>query len=656
MVILQWQKARMSRRAWLAVVLAVLAGLLAAACSGDGGVPVDPVPSITADVGDTSGDSAEDADGTERSALGDRPASDPRVILAGSGEFPVTQEHRPAVALPTAVRIGGDRIWAPWPPYPEPDRDPDEHSQPAVNGSHSELLDDLERGHHYVITQRQRWAAMPPYLPAAQDDFERGDRVARRRAGTESAWDLVIDPAGLAYETQLTVDRSAAYDHVSLCPPHPTPQTLGIDVGHSPQQRDRAAAAVEAFIVGMRSPGGRPMHSWGTTVNDVAKLLVYSPGEPMELALGGHSLTGTGFFPGDWSAQAKSWLTRLAAHGAVTDSLVGHAAVSHGPATLWEACSDLATITPGDYTASHRTRQLESLWARGLRLGFTAPPVERAWVADLSAAGHALAVVCHEPGRSYLIDASTRERRDGGTDHPAQVEAMWLTWSRLSFRVLRNALFEGGCDSDAFASAVQWLQDERDAHAAGIDWSEPRAWGSGVRNQWIAVREWVKIPQAEAWQAHRDHRWHLALWCQTGIPVGALVDGELLRPELSPHCTPEQWSALRDAAADAPEVTWELSATTWEPGASWHERMYLSPFKSLEQIFGCQPDGEVTAEAPAKPPDRQAKKPWPPGSLPLTPADHAYPRPAPPCAQAAWPPPTENYWWPEGSPLAEASS
>ena len=282
--------------------------------------------------------------------------------------------------------------------------------------------------------------------------------------------------------------------------------------------------------------------------------------------------------------------------GAVTDSLVGHAVVSTGPQTLWEACSDLAAITPGVYTASHRTRQLESLWARGLRLEFTAPPVERAWVADISAAGQALAVVCHPPGKSYLVDASTGDRLDAGADHAARVEAMWLTWSRLSYRVLRNALFEGDCGDPALGLALEWLEQAKSDHAATIDWSTRRRGPPACATSGSRCAVDRRSPR-RAWRAHRDHRWHLAHWCQTGIPVGALVDGELLRPDLAPHCTPEQWSALADAAAAAPEVTWELSATRWEPGASWHERMYLSPFKSLDEVLGCEPDEAAIAKS-----------------------------------------------------------
>jgi hypothetical protein len=639
--------------------LLAFGGALAAACSGDGGEPVDLAPSISVDTGDGTIDDVGSADAEQGSLLGDQPAVDARPIVAGNGEYPVSEVHRAQSALPPAVQIGSGRIWVPWPPYPEADLDAGQGSRPVVAGSRSELLGDVGRGHDYVVAQRTQWEAMPPYLPAARTALSEGARVASRRGGTESAWELVVDPAELGHETRLNADRSAAYDHVALCPPHPTPGALGVDPGSTDAERDRASAAIEAFIIGMRSPGGRPMHSWGTTVNDIAKLLVYSPGEPMELALGGHSLADVGFFPGDWSVQAKRWLTRRAAQGAVTDSLVGHAAVSTGPATLWEACSDLATIIPGVYSESHRTRQLESLWARGLRLEFTAPPVERAWVADLSAAGHALAVICHPPGQSFLVDASTGERLDAGTSHRPQVEAMWLTWSRLSYRVLRNALFEGSCDSAAFSRATQWLHDEKAAHAATLDWSEPRAWGSGVRNQWVAVRAWIDVSQAEAWQAHRDHGWHLAFWCQTGIPLGALVDGELQRPAVADRCTPAQWAALSQAAASAPVVDWELSATQWTPGVSWHERMYLSPFKSLEQILGCLPDTEATAAASRRqsglPAQQRPKRPWPPGSLPLTPDGHGYPRPMPPCPDAGWPPQSDRFWWPEAEALAEVS-
>ena len=644
MVLHQSQDAKAGRRR---ISAAAVVALLAAACSGGDAEPVDLGPPISAKPSVATAEMTADAPPL-------RPATEPRPITAGDGSFPArpAQPQSQPPDLPSAIGIGAGRVWVPWPSYSSTEA----VGRPVPTGSQSALLEDTEAGRRYVVGQRRQWEAMPPYLPAARDAIERGDRVARRRGGTDTAWELVVDPTGLDYDTRLAADSSAAYDHVSLCPPHPTAEVLGIETGSTAAERDRAAAVIEAFIVGMRSPGGRPIHSWGTTVNEVAKLLVYSPGEPMELALGGHGLTDRGYFPGDWSAQSKQWLTRRAAQGAVTDSLVGHAVVSTGPQTLWEACSDLAAITPGVYTASHRTRQLESLWARGLRLEFTAPPVERAWVADISAAGQALAVVCHPPGKSYLVDASTGDRLDAGADHAARVEAMWLTWSRLSYRVLRNALFEGDCGDPALGLALEWLEQAKSDHAATIDWSTPQAWASGVRNQWVAVRQWIDVPQGEAWRAHRDHRWHLAHWCQTGIPVGPLVDGELLRPDLAPHCTPEQWSALADAAAAAPEVTWELSATRWEPGASWHERMYLSPFKSLDEVLGCEPDEAAIAKSLGGAVERGVKRPWPPGSLPLTPPDRAYPRPMPPCPRAAWPSQADEFWWPRTEPLTHPSA
>ena len=617
--------------------------VLAPACSGSDAEPDDP-GSVEAAAQPTTTVSAPTP--LERSG------AEPRGIEARNGEFPAAAPSPRAVGLPAEVKLGGGRVWVPWPPYGEVGDRSVADGLPGVTGSRSALRDDMGSGHGHVVAQRSQWAAMPPYLPAARAALDDGTRLARRRAGTDTAWELVIDPGGLEYETRLADDGAAAFDHVSLCPPHPVAETLGIDTGTASADRDRAASVIEAVIGGMRSPGGRPMHSWGTTVNQVAKLLVYSPGEPLELALGGHSLTDVGYFPGDWSAQAERWLARRAAQGAVTDSLVGHAVLSRGPETLWEACSDLATIVSGVYTASHRTEQLETLWARGLRLEFTMPPVERAWVADLSVAGHALAVVCHRPGRSYLVDASTGERLDAGADHGAQVEAMWLTWSRLSYRVQRNALFEGRCDSEAGGRALAWLEEAKRDHAEEIDWSEPRAWGSGVRNQWVAVREWVDVPQHEAWRAHRDHSWHLEHWCRTGIPLGVLSEGELVRPSLAPHCSPQEWSALSEAAVAAPEVTSELSATDWPAGAAWHDRMYLSPFKALEAVLGCPPDPEMIAAAVRRPPELRVKKPWPPGSLPRTEPDRAYPRPMPPCPGAPLPPQTEEFWRPRAEPLS----
>lgn len=618
--------------------------VLAAACSPDDVELIDPAPTEAVT---TSIAGEESSSGT----VIDRPATQARAILADGGAFPVSEAQRNSALLPDAVAIGGGRVWVPWPPYPETD----EGAVESVVGSQSALLADIEQGARYIAAQRAQWEAeQPPYTEAARAAFAGRSRVATRRAGTDTAWELIIDSSGLESETRISADRSGAYDHVRLCPPHPTAENLGIDTGESSAERSRAAAVIEAFIVGMRSPGGRPMHSWGTTRNDVAKLLVYSPGEPMELALGGHSLADRGFFPGDWSELAKQWLTRRAAQGAVTDTLVGHAVVSPGPQSLWQACSDLATIVPGIYTESHRTKQLESLWARGLRLQFTSAPVERAWVADLSAAGHALALVCHSSGQSRLVDASSGEVLDAPKHQPAQVEAMWLTWSRLSFRVQRNALFEGDCDGDAFEAAAAWLRSAKEDHAAEVDWTEPRAWGSGVRNQWVAVREWIDVTQAEAWQAHRDHAWHLAFWCEIGIPLGQLNEGELQRRELAAHCTPEQWAAMSETARDAPPMASELSATNWEADTSWYERMYLSPFKSLKDILGCPPDESLIAESLQRPIERRVKRPWPPGSLDSASGERAYPRPVPPCPQAGWPPQSDRYWWPMAGPIAGA--
>ena len=634
-----------SRTSRIGTAMLVLA-VLAAACSSAAVEHIGPAPTEAA-VPTTVTDTGT---GEPRAK---QLATEARSIVADSGAFPVAQSAMLEIRLPDSVPIGGGRVWVPWPDYPNSAIS----GGLPIEGPKSELLADMERGFRHVVDQRNRWETeMPPYTPEAGVAFADSERVARRRAGTTDAWELVIDPSGLDHETRVSADQSAAYDHVTLCPAHPTAQSLGIDLGDTPEDRDRAGAVIEAFILGMRSPGGRPMHSWGTTSNDVAKLLVYSPGEPMEIAAGGHSLADRGFFPGDWSAQARQWLTRRAAQGAVTDSLVGHAVVSTGPQSLWEACSDLATIIPGIATASHRTEQLESLWARGLRLEFTLPPAERAWVADLSAAGHALAILCHSAGRSYLVDASTGQRLDAGVTAPARVEAMWLTWSRLSYRVLRNALFDGDCDGEAFGHALKWLSDAKHAHAAAVDWSEPHAWGSGVRNEWIAVREWFDVPQSEAWTAHRDHSWHLEFWCRIGIPVGRLVNGELHRPDLQPRCASHEWAALSQAAAQAPVVTSELSATRWLRGASWYQRMYLSPFRSLEEILGCSPDDDVIDEALQRPVERRVKKPWPPGALEASGDAQIYPRPMPPCPVAGWPPQTDQYWWPQSAPLAPEAS
>ena len=65
---------------------------------------------------------------------------------------------------------------------------------------------------------------------------------------------------------------------------------------------------------------------------------------------------------------------------------------------------------------------------------------------------------------------------------------------------------------------------------------------------------------------------------------------------------------------------------------------------------------ERDCRALALPIERRVKKPWSPGSLPLTPADQAYPRPMPPCPKAGWPPQTDRYWWPEAVPLTERSA
>ena len=83
-----------------------------------------------------------------------------------------------------------------------------------------------------------------------------------------------------------------------LCPPHPTAEVLGIETGSTAAERDRAAAVIEAFMWACGRPAAVPFTRGAPLVNEVAKLLVYSPGEPMELALGGHGLTDRGYFPG----------------------------------------------------------------------------------------------------------------------------------------------------------------------------------------------------------------------------------------------------------------------------------------------------------------------------------------------------------------------
>ncbi len=560
--------------------------------------------------------------------------------------------------VPEPVPLAGGRTWVPWP------TDAEQNPYRQLSGIRPFWEDQLKLGEDYFQAVADLWrTAMPPYTAAAQSRLQNGERLSQKQDGTYAR---IIDTAGLSTKHHLSDDRRSGWEQIRLCPPHPgsaaarnqaTYQLRDTDPARAnPAQAayisqlaqrlpapDNASGEYTQFVAGMKSPTGLAVPSWGATTSHYARLLAFSPGEPADIASSGHSLTDSGFFPGDWSAQARQLLLAHAAAAALVDTNVWHAIQTGGPKSLWETCQDLAAISIGDNTDSARLAKLETLWSRGIRLSFTSPPTQRAYVAELSPTGAAQALICLPADVVYLTDAATGERLEEFERRPDRVQAQWLRWVIDGYRVAKRASFDGDCDQSdpngAFAAALAWGRSQADTEA-DVDTQSPppsrRA--SGLNQIWIPVHEWVGISDEQVWSSHRDLGWAKRLICLAGIPRGELESGTLAVVDGS-QCTAAELQVLQNAAARAAPRTTELSGTIWGPEDTWFQRMYLSPFKTTEQVLGCSAD-EITSPASSSVATNRTrvKKPWPPSVFSQPPYF--------PCPGAQAPPPTSRYWWP----------
>ena len=584
--------------------------------------------------------------------------------------------------VPAAVPLNGGRTWVPWPQF-------DGALYQQMSGIRPFWEESLNLGDEYFKAVAQLWsAAMPPYTPAAASRIASGESLsispnagkpdankpnANKQDGTFAR---VVDTAGLDIKLHLSDDRRSGWEQVRLCPPHPgspaarNPATYQLRDGDPTQIRrtqelaqrlptpDARAGEYTQLVAGMRSPTGLAVPSWGATDSDYARLLSYSPGEPTELASSGHSLADNGFFPGDWSKQARELLVQQVAVAAVADTNVWHAVQTRGPESLWEACQDLAALAIGDNTDSDRLATLETLWSRGIRLSFTSPPIRQAYVAELSPTGRAQVLVCHPADIVYLVDAATGERLEEFKRRPARVEAQWLRWVIDRYRVAKRASFTGACETadpqGAFAKALAWGRESAvraDAELAAGLWAAG-LWTAGLGQTWLPIHEWVKVSDAQAWRSQRDLSWAKQLACESGIARGEVVAGVFEQRDSS-SCTTAQLRAFATAAAAAPERTTEFSGTVWQSTDNWFQRMYLSPFRTTEEVLGCSAAAGTSVGAvpsgtgPTN--QRRLKKPWPPGLM------LRYSQPHFPCPAAKVPPETDRYWWPQ-PPTAQIGS
>ena len=553
-----------------------------------------------AEQSDTDTDTATDGDGDVEDGTTPDPSSDDvDPILAAAA----TEGWMDANGAVQAGAAG--LMWVPW-------RDFDADADPQL------------------IAQRHRWdATMPPLPGSVKKRIERGDPIARPKADKAGAWHHVVDKTDLA--VHYFEHGSNVSEEIQVCP-----NRLG-----------KATAATRRRETEMLSPGGLRIHSVGWGHSRLSFLLAWSPGEPMSTA-GTRFLADAGFVPGDWSAEALEVLVRQAAIGAVVEELVPRAAMSIAPESLWEACMDAASTS---LTSTRRAGTwgitLQSLWSIGLRLEHEAPPPERAWIEMLDAEARAMAIVCRPAETLHLLDASTGQRVGVLRQQPETIVAMSLTWTGDRFRLAHWHLEPGRCEpgSEAWTVAVAQLGAWADEDAAEVDIAA--RWAEGVRQPWLRVGRWVEVPQAIAWEAHRDAGLLARLWCAAGPPALHPLEAGQLRPEIESHCTAAQKRAMLAQAAAAPALTSAMSVFGFPADTAWAGRGGFAR-RTTAEILGCDPTvDEIAADQSARPIEPTLKRPWPPGLLPGSPGD-GWPSPAVPCPGVVWPAfGDERFWWPE---------
>ncbi|HCB36907.1 MAG TPA: hypothetical protein DEP66_01460 [Acidimicrobiaceae bacterium] len=604
------------------------------------------------------------------------PSSRATPAIAEEFRFPVVDYPDHPDPVPAAVVLPGGRTWVPWPRLAGP-------TLPFASDTHPTETEHLLQGEQYFRAVQELWEAhMPPYTDAARARLEAGEPLARERANGYG-FESVVDATGRDVRIRVDDDGRNPREQISLCPPHPATDAArdiavyerpDVDPGLAKRLEESVSLALEPdhwafdwFAAGMRTPAGRRVVLRNHPTSHQVFLLSYSPGEPMDNARRQEALTDLGYFPGDWSEPMLRSLTIQAATAAVVDTNVWHAVQSTGPQSLWEACQDLATLTPYEENDSSRREQLEALWARGIRLEHTSGPAERAFVVEISVPYRAGAVVCHPADDVHLVDASTGERLELYEHRPARVQAIWLGRRDERYFRIDSPTWHGACGdtspAGAFARAMSWLHIEppslRDRQAS----FSQEQWASGRRSVTVPVYEWVAVSDEQAWEAHRDPAWNLRLRCESGIPVGVVTDGRLAR-QSDLGCTDEQWRAMEEAALAAPARTPQLSGRIWQTAVNGYN-FGKSRLRSFDGMIGCAADAaDISASLAAEsvPGSNSAlltthsKRPWPPGLLPVEPAgptlgDDArvpsvYPMPHPPCPDAATVPADGRFWRP----------
>lgn len=576
-----------------------------------------------------------------------------------------------------AVAIGAGRTWVPWTTYEQ------KETTRQISGVRWQWEKLGALGTEYYEALAKLWqSAMPPYTEVVKQRIESGSPISRKR---ERGWESVVDSTGLTVDTHISKDSRSAWEQIRLCPPDLTidaarkPETYQLRDGDPelirrvqrlvaqmplPNTDERGAAEVgtifyRAFMYGMKTPTGLIVPNSAASENNGTELLIYSPGEPMEI-LDGRGLADQGYFPGDWSGQTLKDFKVLAATSSVIDANVWYAIQTTGPQTLWEACADLtaisySTINNRGITDTARLSHLENLWSRGLRKSFSSPPVDRAYVVELSGNGRAQVVICYPAEVSWLNDAVTGDRLEEYERRPARVQAQWMRLVYGRYRVEKRSTYKGDCDTSspnsAFAKAVDWLHTYKLWHEGNKVRSEYFEWVSGDRGAWIPVDEWVEVTQPQAWSAFRDPAWSRGKACESGVPIGWIIDG-VFQSRYPIGCTEAQLRVMAKAAADAPEWTTALSTRIWHKTDSWLRKTRLSLYRSPYGVLGCRAQKNETrdesvaqdaAGGPGAVAYRRAKRPWPPGLL----GGNPYHFPHPPCPGAQWPPEDDRYWWPE---------
>jgi hypothetical protein len=436
-----------------------------------------------------------------------------------------------------------------------------------------------------VVAQRSGWAATVPFTVEAQARIDAGEKLSIPIGGGSTGFEALLDRGVVDFEVRYR-DNGDPYEVADLCPQPPEP---GDPLWY-------------AF-----DPTGQEIWSLQRRWAYLPSLLVFSPGEPREVATFSYTaMTDRGWLPGDWSTPVRELMVEQAATATMIDYLVSVAAMSGGPATLWEACVDVALTsgTKNHYLDSVFRKHLEDGWSVGVRTVFDAPPAPGVYVHAISPSGYATAVRCTKPGEVFIADAVTGEYLrthnpggEGSTGHILSFEEHAAT------RVLSSSGFDGACDAESrtgagFDAAVAWVEDYQATKFANNDYTDQWTWAQRPGDIWLPVETFVPVTQAEAWYRHRQGNWWPAARCRHTIPTGEIIDGEFISPQLERLCTPAEWEALEAAALAAAPVTPEMSRMTVDATTGEVRQ------RTFTEIMGYSwdPDAYVGLDPPDGPP------------------------------------------------------